>query len=361
MPGNADLIEAFRAQSRACGKLGSPFMAALLSEAAGEMERAGSISGLLASWPGNPVADAVPLRLAAALHALALSDAAPELAALYPGAAQDAEAAAIWRTALSAIEANRPFVESFLASPPQTNEVGRSAALLGGFLETARATGGKPMRLLEIGASAGLNQFWDQYRYDLGEAAHWGDASSPVTAQAEWAGPLPPLDASVVVAERAASDSAPVDLEDPDARLRLRAYVWADQPARMALLDAAVALVRRRGLRVERREAGAWVAERLRDQVEGQTTVLFHSIAWEYFPDATKAQIREAAEAAGQRADADAPFAWLRLEPPAGSGPGGGQPELRLTLWPGGHDRCLARAHTHGPPVTWLEGETTNE
>lgn len=97
MTGNADLIEAFRAQSRACGKLGSPFMAALLNEAAGEMEHAGSISGLLASWPGHPVADAVPLRLAAALHALVLSDAAPELAALYPGAAQDAEAAAACR------------------------------------------------------------------------------------------------------------------------------------------------------------------------------------------------------------------------------------------------------------------------
>lgn len=156
--------------------------------------------------------------------------------------------------------------------------------LLGGFLETARATGGRSMRLFEVGASAGLNQFWDQYRYDLGDATHWGDANSPVTVRAEWAGPLPPLDASAVVAERAASDSAPVDLEDSDARLRLRAYVWADQPARMALLDAAVALARRRGLRVEQGEAGAWVAERLRGRIEGQTTVLFHSIAWEVLP-----------------------------------------------------------------------------
>lgn len=156
MPGSVDLIEAFRAQSHNCGKLGSPFMAALLSEAAGEIGRAGSISGLLAAWPGDPMADAVPLRLAVALHALVLSDAASELAALYPGVVQDAKAAAIWPTALSAIEANRSFVEGFLASPPQTNEVGRSAVLLGGFLETARATDGKPMRLLEVGASAGL-------------------------------------------------------------------------------------------------------------------------------------------------------------------------------------------------------------
>lgn len=159
-------------------------MAALLSEAAGEIGRAGSISGLLASWPGDPVADAVPLRFAAALHALVLSNAAPELVAFYPGAAKGAEAAAVWRTALSAIEADRSFVEGVLASPPQTNEVGRSAVLLGGFLETARATRGKPMRLFEVGASAGLSQFWGQYRYDLGEAARWGDPGSPAARRA---------------------------------------------------------------------------------------------------------------------------------------------------------------------------------
>jgi hypothetical protein len=86
--------------------------------------------------------------------------------------------------------------------------------------------------------------------------------------------------------------------------------------------------------------------------------VLYHSIAWEYFPEETKVQIQAAVEAAGQRADAESPFAWLRLEPPAGAAPGGAQPELRLTLWPGGRERCLAQAHTHGPPVRWLDEES---
>lgn len=354
MTGSSDLIDSFRTQSRACGDLGSPFMAALLDEAANEIDRAGSICGLLTSWRGDPAADAVPLRLAAALHALVLSGIAPDLAALYPASARAAKASAVWRTALSAVAANRPSVEAFLASPPQTNEVGRSAVLLGGFLEIARATGGRPVRLLEIGASAGLNQLWDCYHYDLGGLARWGHPHSSVTVTAEWTGPLPPLDAHVEVAERAASDTAPVDLDDPEARLRLRAYVWADQPARMKLLDAAIELVRRLKLRVEQGEAASWVTERLRERAEGCTTVLYHSIAWEYFPDETKARISSAVTAAGQQADAGSPLAWLRLEPPAGSGPGGGQPELRLTLWPGGCDQLLAQAHTHGPPITWL-------
>ncbi|MDQ1740650.1 MAG: hypothetical protein QOE53_2302, partial [Pseudonocardiales bacterium] len=62
MGGRTELIEAFRTQSRACTELGSPFMASLLETAAGELERSGSIAGLLASWLGDPVADAVPLR-----------------------------------------------------------------------------------------------------------------------------------------------------------------------------------------------------------------------------------------------------------------------------------------------------------
>ena len=353
MASNTELIEAFRTQSRACTELGSPFMASLLDAAAGEHEHSGSIAGLLASWPGDPVADAVPLRLAAGLHALVLSGTAPELAAVYPASGQATDPALVWRTALAAIEAHRSEVEGFLDSPPQTNEVGRSAVLLGGFLEVASATGGKPMRLLEIGASAGLNQAWDQYRYELGDAGQWGPPGSPVTIQAEWNGPQPSLDAPVQVAERAASDSAPVNIEDEQARLRLRAYVWADQPARMALLDAAIVVIRRLGLRVEQGEAAAWVTKQLRKKVEQGVTVLFHSIAWEYFPDETKALIRDAVDAAGREADMETPFAWLRLEPSAGSGPGGGQPELRLTLWPGGEERCLAQAHTHGPPVSW--------
>ncbi len=333
-------------------------MAALLDRAASELDRAGSIGGVLASWSGDPVQDAVPLRLAAALHSLVLSKSDPDLAAVYPPSDRAGDGESVWGAALAAIKAHRRDVEAFLGSPPQTNEVGRSAVLLGGFLEIARATGGKPIRMLEIGASAGLNLLWDRYRYALGGEAHWGRADSSVFVQADWEGPLPPLEARVGVAERAGSNSEPVDLEDDQARLRLRAYVWADQPARMALLDAATDLARHERITVERSEAAAWVAKRLQAPAPGRTTVLYHSIAWEYFSGDTRSRIRSVVAEAGARADADAPLAWLRLEPRPDSGPGGGRPELRLTLWPEGRERCLALAHTHGPPVTWLEGST---
>jgi hypothetical protein len=156
MATTSDIIQAFRAQAEACKKLGSPFMTSLLICAAKELECHGSIAGLLAGWPGNPQADAVPLRLAAALHALALSGTDRNLGSLSTAAGAGADDA-LWSATRAAVVAHRDRVEQFLGSPPQTNEVGRSAVLLGGFLTVADVTRGLPMRLLEIGASAGLN------------------------------------------------------------------------------------------------------------------------------------------------------------------------------------------------------------
>jgi len=97
MASPTELAQGFRAQSRACAELGSPFMQSLLDAAAGELERSGSIAGLLASCPDDPVADAVPIRLAAALHALVLSGAAPELVEAYPRPGRAVDGASVWR------------------------------------------------------------------------------------------------------------------------------------------------------------------------------------------------------------------------------------------------------------------------
>ena len=328
-------------------RLGSPFTARVLTILAAEISAGGPAAILTDGWPGDPLADALALRMARALHALVLMDAEPDLVACYPpnaSAGMEPLRALLPRV----LERRQDFIGAFLASPPQTNEVGRSAVLLEGFLQIASTTG-LPLRLLEIGATSGLNTIWDRYGYRFGGAA-WGDPRSPVRLSPDWSGPLPPLQASPQVVARHACDLAPIDLEEADARLRLRACVWADQRERLSRLEAAIALTRKVALRVERADASAWMRMRLDEAVEKCVNVLYHSIMWQYLLRSSQDDIAQSIRHAGIRATPSASVGWLRFEPPRSHA----RPELHLTLWPGGRDRRLAIAHPHGSAVTWF-------
>ncbi|MFC5414706.1 DUF2332 family protein [Dongia soli] len=67
------VLQSFRNQIKWCRGLGSPFTARLLQQALLDLERGGLLAELIGDWPGDPVEDALPLRLAGALHALVLS------------------------------------------------------------------------------------------------------------------------------------------------------------------------------------------------------------------------------------------------------------------------------------------------
>jgi hypothetical protein len=82
----------------------------------------------------------------------------------------------------------------------------------------------------------------------------------------------------------------------------------------------------------------------------GVATVVFHSIVWQYFPDAVRAAVVATLVEAGARATADAPLAWVRLEPAHGMA----YCELRCTTWPVGEERLLATAGFHAGRVNWV-------
>jgi hypothetical protein len=343
------LIQAFEQQINWCNRLGSPFTAQILTLTLADVVAGGITASLVGDWPGDPAADAVPLRLAGALHALVLSSQATELAACYPpshSSGPDKRRQAV----LATLADNADFIRDFLASPPQTNEVGRSGVLLGGFL-TIAATTGLPMHLLETGASAGLNTIWDRFHYRIGNA-EWGDPASRVRLAPEWSGGLPPLASRPQVAGRNACDIAPVDLADPQQCLRLKAFVWADQTERLARLDAAIREAQVENVTVERADAAAWLRQQLSQKRPGTVTVLYHSIMWQYMPPATRVGITAQMQAAAAQATASAPLAWLRFEPQTPDQ----RPELRLTIWPDGTDQLLATAHAHGTSVAWVGG-----
>jgi hypothetical protein len=348
-----------RQQAEWCARLGSPLYDRLLRAAAADVEAGGPAWSVLAAHAADPPGSALALRFMGALHHLVLDGRAPALAAYFPSSGGDATRAGAETAFLAAVAAHRDTLAPLVQRGVQTNEVGRAAALLGGFLLVARESG-LPLRVLELGASGGLNLRWDHFHYRAGDAG-WGDPESPVVLDDAFAGVTPPLDVRPAVAERAGCDTAPVDPTSPAGLRTLLAYCWPDQHARIALLRAAVEVARRVPAIVERADAADWLAARLAGRTPGVATVVYHSIVLQYLPRERRRRLVEVLTAAGERADASAPLAWLHMEPGREQGaawlrfgPARGATEVRLTLWPGGREQLIATASAHGRPVHWL-------
>ncbi len=331
----------FAAQAEACRTMGSPFTARLL-ELVAEALPESAFAARIAGWAGDPRDDALALRVAGGLNALAMSGRVPAFTAAYPPAdGPDAE------TLAAAIRAEDGFLAAFLNSAPQTNETARSAVLLGGLLHVAAKTG-LEIELLEIGASVGLNLIPDRYRYELGAGRVWGDAAARPVIASDWRGAIPPLDAPLRIGGRAGVDLNPVD---PALRpAPLLAYVWPDQAARVARMKAALDALAATRWRVETGDAAAWIAARLaRPQAEGVARVVTHTVMWSYLPAATRAAIDASFAEAGARATMARPLGRLSVEMDAETG----SAAVDLTLWPGGARRRLGRSCFHGSWAEW--------
>jgi hypothetical protein len=344
---DAEILAMFRKQAKTCGAMGSRIYAELLARCADDLAASGATAHVLAGWVGQPVLDNVALRLLGAAHFLALRGVAPELAACFPSCGGSYETARAWRALRDAFEQHEARIRVHLTEQIQTNEVRRCCALLGGFLTIAR-TFPHPLRLLEIGASAGLNQCFDQYRYELGDQ-RWGPPDAPLILDAEWRGK--PLDASGPtprVASRKGCDLAPIELRDREQRLRLESFFWPDQVERLQRLRAACECALRCGVQLERARAGDWLDRELASLPRGETSVLFHSVMWMYVPETERERIHALMEESGARANDDAPLAWLRME-----GANFDCCEIKLRTWPRGEDQLLGTCHYHGAWVEW--------
>lgn len=327
-----------RQQGGWCRDFGSAFYAELLEAAADDAESAGPIWRLLS----EKQLPAFPLRLMGAIHRLVLEGAAPKLAAHYPSVGGDGDAAAAAACFVEAIDEHSSRLEPLLDQPVQTNEVSRSVVLLGGFLLVAEEAR-QPLRLLELGASGGLNLRWDRYRYEIGGQS-WGNPASGVQLTAPFDG-APSLDQMVTITERSGCDIEPIDPTTDDGALTLLSYIWADRPDRVERARAAIEIARDVPAAVDRSDALGWVRHRVASLPTDQVTVIFHSIVMPYLDQGASDALRSLLQDAA--ADGRAILAWLRYEP------GPDDTELRLTVWPGGVERLLAHGGPHAQWVRW--------
>lgn len=342
------LLQTLRSQGRFCAAAGSPMYGELFGLVAGDVEAGGVFADILSGHEDDPSRDAVPLRLLGGLHRLVLDGRAAHLRRWYPSTGGTWHAESAWPQIHSAAADHAESLREALDQPPQTNEVGRSAALVGGLLRLINEFD-LPVRLFEIGCSAGLNLRADHYRYRFADS-QWGPADSAVTIDDAWHGALPP-EREVSIVERHGYDIAPIDVTTPDGETTVLSYVWPDQHTRLDRLRGAIAVAHEVPARLERQTAADAVAGLT--LAEGTLTVLWHSITWQYLSPGERDAVRAHVESLGAQAGDATPFAHLTLEP-ARDGPGSPIRFLvRARSWPGGEPRVLGDCHPHGPPVYW--------
>jgi hypothetical protein len=274
-----------------------------------------------------------PLRLFGAVHYLELSG-----VVRYP-----------WPKFHGVLESQRDWVTRFIAEQPvQTNEVQRCWGLLPAFLSVARD---RPLDLIELGPSGGLNLFWDRHRYRYGDLI-WGarDAPLELTGEARGGPPRELFARRVEVRRRIGIDRRPVDVTSEHGAHLLEAFVWADQTNRLDRLRKAIELIREDPPEILEGDYIEVLPALLERRDPDALTVVFHSASAVYLRPEDADSLRETMERAGE----ERPLAWVSYESASDEEVGYHAFVLETQTWPGGERRRLARLDGHANSMVWL-------
>lgn len=343
--GGLSLADRFRRHADSLVRSGrSPLYVTLMRAAAEDIDADGAVARVFDGIPTPP--GSVPqLRLLAALHYLVLSGQAPEMAAFYPSAGGEEPADRVWPAARAAIDEHFEQIRTRLRRTVQTNEPGRSAVLFAGLLWlTDRHR--RPIRLLEVGASAGLNLVADRYAYVVG-GRELGDPDSPLRFEDPWV-PPPPIDLEAAASQlrivaRAGCDLAPLDPARPEDQTTLLSYIWPDELHRIDRMRAALSVAARDPIPVTAARGSEWLPDALTAAGDGELTVVWHSVMRQYVEP-------EEWEAIERALDGQPAVVRLSMEPAFDQ-----HAMMQLTVHDpaGAPERMLAVCDDHGLPIRW--------
>lgn len=350
---------------------------------------------LLALAAVIPPDRAPPNVFLAAVHSLLLDDGDHPLAAYYPtcvedARAPDADAASKFRTFCA--EYREELTELLTTRRTQTNAVRRCAALLPAFEYVSRRVDRRPLALVEVGPSAGLNLCWDRYAYayrsveptdeenptvygdptssvrltsTLRDGVAWNavdsndsvDSNGFVTRNASTAPPLldppfpDPQTSLPSVASRVGLDLNPLDVTDPDDVMWLLGLVWPEHTDRHELLRNAIAIARKNPPELRTGDAVELLPAAVDDVPTDTPVCVFDTQARYQFDEATDDRYRELIRDLGT----DREIHWLSGDEAVDGTEGG--------LWlahgsvVGGElvERRLAAYQQHGRWVAWVD------
>ena len=299
--------------------------------------------------PGQPA----PNLLLAAVHWLLLAGAQHPLSAYYPdispGAVRQGDPYPSFRS--FCLDHSGEIAALISTRRVQTNVVRRCAVLLPAFAAAMGRDHERPLSLVEIGASAGLNLFWDRYSYTYSDRRRWGDLDSPVQLSSVIRGDLrPPLPESIPqVVSRIGLDLNPVEIRDRDAVGWLRALVWPERAEEARMLEDALAMANDDPPRLLAGDALELLAEVLASIPSDTNLCLYHSNVLNQFPRDVRGRFFELVEEHGSVRDLNLISVEGRSRHHHCA--------VELTQYRNGFKtaRLLADNDSHGNWIKWLE------
>jgi len=305
--------------------------------------------------------------LLAAVHDLVLSGEDTSLAAWYESATETPRAVGTgdddpfphFRT----LALEHPRVAQRLATrSTQTNEVGRCTALLPAVAGIA-AEAGRPVGLVDVGTSAGLNLLLDRYEYHYEPGGDVGGPSAVRLSAKVHGRPLPVPTAMPPISSRLGLDLQPVDVTDPLAARWLLACQWPDQIERLERARAALTAAAQDPPRLVQGDAVADLPAAIATVAADAIPVAMSSWVMAYLPAVRQRAFVEQLDQIGAERDvslvfAEAPIEVPGLPMPDGDDSVGGEHVTALVRadWRAGQRTVtrLANLYPHGTWIEWL-------
>ncbi|MBU9722753.1 MULTISPECIES: DUF2332 domain-containing protein [Bacillaceae] len=186
----------------------------------------------------------------------------------------------------------------------QTNEVRRCAYLFPIF-SFIHNKAKKPLSLIEIGTSAGLQLNWDKYSYSYGTDEHYGNKNSTVHITSQIIGgtdlsfypTIPP------VASRVGIDLHVSDLTNDEDYLWLKSLIWPEHRDRRVLFEKAASCFMKNQVELVEGD-GVALLEKIVDTLPKDTAIcIFHTHVANQMPDVTKVDLLSKVKKVGSKRD----------------------------------------------------------
>jgi len=186
----------------------------------------------------------------------------------------------------------------------QTNEVGRCGYLYPCFSYMYEQIG-KPLAIIEIGTSSGLQLLWDQYRYSYGGSQTYGNQLSSIQITSACRGKSKPRLrlTSPPVTHRIGIDLHVNDLMNPEDYLWLQSLIWPEHHDRRAIFKQASQIVSKHQLDLIEGNGVELLADSARKIPESSTICVFHTHVANQIPEQEKHELQATIKELGQSRD----------------------------------------------------------